>query len=141
MPKVKLASLAGIKTKGTERVFSVYGRDSAGRDLEIEFPLSILSRLAVETRRAAIVAPRLSSVPADAKPGEYGEVQALDVRSASVGTLMPPAGPAVGVVFDQGQDTELAFRLPAKAAHELGKLLLAEAEKLKDEPVPPQLRT
>ncbi len=141
MPKVKLASLVGIKTKGAERVFSVYGRDSAGRDLEIEFPLSILTRLAAEARRAALVAPRLSSVPSDAAPGEYGEVQALDVRTASVGTLMPPAGPAVGIVFDQGQDTELAFRLPAKGALELGKLLLVEAEKLKDEPVPLQLRT
>jgi hypothetical protein len=54
---------------------------------------------------------------------------------------MPPAGPAVGIVFDQGQDTELAFRLPVKGALELGTLLLVEAEKLKDEPVPPQLRT
>ena len=54
-----------------------------------------------------------------------------------VGTLQPPAGPAVAIVFDQGQDTELTFRIPPKSALELGKLLMDEGEKLKDAP-PPQ---
>ena len=60
--------------------------------------------------------------------------------AAAVGTLQPPAGPAVGLVFDPGHDTELTFRLAPSNAREVGKLLMDEAEKLKDEPLPPSLR-
>jgi len=140
MPKVRLAALAGIKTRAADKVFAVYGRDSAGRELEIEFPLAMMTRLAAEARRAALVTPRRTSLPANARPDEWGEVQALDIRDAAVGTLMPPAGPAVGMVFDRGRDTELAFRLAPNTAIELAKLLLAEGEKLKDEAPPPSLR-
>ena len=140
MPKVKLTTLAGIKTNAAERAFSVFGRDSAGRDVEVEFPLSILTRLVAEAKRASLLTPRQTSLPANAKKDEWSEVQALDVRDAAVGTLMPPAGPAVGMVFDRGRDTELAFRLPPKTAIELAKLLIAEGEKLKDEAPPPSLR-
>ncbi len=139
MPKVKLASIVGLKTKGAEKVFSIYGRDGAGREVEVELPLSFLTRLSAEARRAALATPRPTSLPANA-PGEWGEVVPLDVRTAAVGTLQPPAGPAVGLVFDHGNDTELAFRLPPATALDVGRMLVAEGEKLKDAPVPPALK-
>lgn len=137
MPKAKLSSVAAVKVQAKEGSFLIVGRDPAGRAVEVELPLTAIRRLAAETRRAAAVTPRASSLPANA-PGEWGEVVPLDIKTAAVGTLMPPAGPAVGVVFDHGLDTELAFRLPPKTALELGQLLLTEGEKLKDAP-PPQV--
>jgi hypothetical protein len=64
----------------------------------------------------------------------------LDVRTAAVGTLMPPLGPAVAMVLDHGLDTELAFRLPPVTALELGRMLVDEGEKLKDAPLPRGMR-
>ena len=139
MPKAKLSSVNAIKVQAKDKVFSIFGRDGAGREIEIELPLSSMTRLAAETRRAALATPRATSIPANA-PGEWGEVVPLDIKTAAVGTLQPPAGPAVGIVFDQGQDTELTFRIPPSTALELGKLLLAEGEKLKDAPLPQGVR-
>jgi hypothetical protein len=131
MPKVKLSSVTATKLRTTDGVFAVHGRDAAGREVEVELPLSAIRRLAAETRRASLVTPRRSSLPANAGlPGDWSEVVPLDVRTAAVGALTPPAGPAVGIVFDQGEDTELTFRLPAKGARDLGQMLLAEGEKL-----------
>lgn len=139
MPKVKLASIIGLKTRGAEKVFSIFGKDGAGRDVEIELPLSFLTRLSAEARRAALATPRPTSLPANAA-GDWGEVVPLDVKTAAVGTLQPPAGPAVGLVFDHGNDTELAFRLPPATALDIGRMLLAEGEKLKDAPIPGALK-
>lgn len=140
MPKIKMSSVTATKLRAKEKAFSVFGRDSAGRDVEIELPLDSLRRLGAETRRASLATPRASSIPANA-PGEWGEVVPLDIRTAVVGTLQPPAGPAVAIVFDQGQETELAFRLPPASALELGRLLQAEGEKLKNAPPPQDLQS
>ncbi|BCJ92346.1 hypothetical protein IZ6_30810 [Terrihabitans soli] len=139
MPKAKLTNVTATKLRAQDKSFSIFGKDSAGREVEVELPLSAITRIAAETRRAAMSTPRPSSIPANA-PGEWGEVVPLDVRTAVVGTLQPPAGPAVAIVFDQGRDTELAFRLPPASALELGKLLQAEGEKLKDAPTPQNLK-
>lgn len=139
MPKAKLSSVSAVKVQAKDKVFSIFGKDGAGREVEIELPLSSMTRLAAETRRAALATPRPTSIPANA-PGEWGEVVPLDIRTAAVGTLQPPAGPAVGIVFDHGHDTELTFRIPPSTALELGKLLLAEGEKLKDAPLPQGVR-
>lgn len=138
MPKTKLSNISATKLRAKEKSFSIFGKDSAGREVEVELPLGAITRLAAETRRAAMATPRPSSIPANA-PGEWGEVVPLDVKTAVVGTLQPPAGPAVAIVFDQGHDTELAFRLPPASALELGKLLQAEGEKLKNAPEPQNL--
>lgn len=130
MPKVKVASLTATKLQSSQGSFLIVGRDGAGREVEIELPIGAMRRLSAEMQRAAMATPRPSSVPANATPGEWGEVVPLDVRNAAVGIIQPPAGPAVGVVFDQGFDTELTFRLPVRTAMELGKLILGEAEKL-----------
>jgi hypothetical protein len=140
MPKSKLASVNAIKVQAKDKVFSIFGRDGAGREVEVELPLSSLTRISAETRRAAMSTPRPTSIPANAAAGEWGEVVPLDIRTAAVGTLQPPAGPAVGIVFDQGHDTELTFRIPPQTALELGKMLLAEGEKLKDAPPPQGMR-
>jgi hypothetical protein len=139
MPKSKLSTVTATKYRAKDKVFSIFGRDSAGRDVEIELPFESLTRVSAETRRAAMATPRPTSIPANA-PGEWGEVVPLDVRTAVVGTLQPPAGPAVAIVFDQGMETELAFRLPPASALELGKLLHAEGEKLKDAPLPQNMQ-
>jgi hypothetical protein len=135
MPKAKLASFHAVKVHAAEKTFSIFGRDGAGREVEVELPPSAMTRIAAETRRAALITPRPTSIPANA-PGEWGEVVPLDIKTAVVGTLQPPAGPAVAIVFDQGHDTELTFRLPPQSALEIGKLLQAEGEKLKDAPAP-----
>ena len=140
MPKVKLATFLAVKVRASEQTFSIFGRDAAGREVEVELPLTMMTRVSAETRRAALITPRPTSVPANATPGEWSEVAPLDIRAAAVGTLQPPAGPAVGLVFDPGHDTELTFRLAPSNAREVGKLLMDEAEKLKDEPLPPSLR-
>jgi hypothetical protein len=130
MPKVKLSNVAGVQIQAREGTFSILGRDSAGRETVVELPLSAMKKLAAETRRASLLRPGTPSTPFQS-PGEIGEVVPLDVRTAAVGTLTPPAGPAVAIVFDQGEDSELTFRLPAQGALELGQLLVAEADKLK----------
>lgn len=139
MPKAKLSNVTATKLRAQDKSFSIFGKDAAGRDIEVELPLAAITRIAAETRRAAMATPRPSSIPANA-PGEWGEVVPLDVRTAVVGTLQPPAGPAVAIVFDQGYDTELAFRLPPASALELGRLLQAEGEKLKNAPTPQNLK-
>lgn len=139
MPKSKLTNVTATKLRAQEKAFSIFGKDSAGRDVEVELPLAAITRIAAETRRAAMATPRASSIPVNA-PGEWGEVVPLDVKTAAVGTLQPPAGPAVAIVFDQGHPTELSFRLPPASAMALGKLLQAEGEKLKDAPTPQNLK-
>jgi hypothetical protein len=139
MPKAKLTSITATKLKAKDKAFSIFGKDGSGRDIEVELPLSAITRLAAEARRAAMSTPRPSSIPANA-PGEWGEVVPLDIKTAVVGTLQPPAGPAVAIVFDQGHDTELAFRIPPASALELGRLLTAEGEKLKGAPAPQNLQ-
>jgi hypothetical protein len=139
MPKVKLSNITATRLNAKDKAFSIFGKDATGRDIEVELPVSALTRLAAEARRAAMTTPRPSSIPANA-PGEWGEVTPLDIKTAVVGTLQPPAGPAVAIVFDQGHATELAFRLPPASAHELGKLLQAEGEKLKGAPPPQNLQ-
>jgi hypothetical protein len=130
MPKIKLSNVAGVQVQARDGTFSILGRDGAGRETVVELPLSAAKKLAAETRRVSLLRPSAPSAPYQA-PGDTGEVVPLDVRTAAVGTLTPPAGPAVAIVFDQGHENELTFRLPAQGALELGQLLIAEADKLK----------
>ncbi|MGQ4274390.1 hypothetical protein [Terrihabitans sp. B22-R8] len=129
MPKVKLANVLGVQVQAKDGTFSILGRDGAGREIQVELPISAATKLAAETRRAALAKPFAPSPTA--APGSWGEVVPLDVRTAAVGTLSPPAGPAVAIVFDQGEPSELTFRLPASGALELGNLLIQESTKLK----------
>jgi hypothetical protein len=131
MPKIKLASVSGVQVQARDGTFQITGRDGAGREVQVELPISAARKLSAETRRASLVKPGAPSAPALGTPGGGSDVVPLDVRTAAVGTLTPPAGPAVAIVFDQGEDTELAFRLPAAGAKELGELLVREGEKLK----------
>ncbi|MDX6805076.1 hypothetical protein [Terrihabitans rhizophilus] len=130
MPKIKLTNIVGVQVQSKDETFSILGRDGAGREVVVELPLSAARKLAAETRRIAMVRPKTPN-PVPQVPGQTGEVVPLDIRTAAVGTLTPPAGPAVAIVFDQGEETELAFRLPAAGALELGHLLVKEGEKLK----------
>ncbi|MFC5069475.1 hypothetical protein [Flaviflagellibacter deserti] len=131
MPKAKMTNVVGVTVQAKAGTFSILGKDSAGREIEFELPLDAMKRLAAETRRASMLHPGPSLVPKDAKPGEWGQVVPLDIRTAAVGTLSPPAGPAVAIVFDQGHETEIAFRIPGDGAKHLGELMIKESEKLK----------
>jgi hypothetical protein len=129
MPKTKLATISGVQVQANAGTFSILGRDSAGNEIEVELPMSAMNRLAAETRRAALV-EMTSKGQALEERGKWGEVVALEARSARVGRLHAPGAPTVALIFDHGEQTELAFRFPPKGAHELGVMLVRESERI-----------
>lgn len=129
MPKTKLATISGVQVQADAGAFSILGRDAAGNEIEIELPMSAMNRLAAETRRAALVEMTSKSQALEER-GKWGEVVALEARSARVGRLQAPGAPTVALIFDHGEQTELAFRFPPKGAYELGTMLVREAERI-----------
>ena len=129
MPKTKLVTISGVQVQANAGTFSILGRDSAGNEIEVELPMNAMNRLAGETRRAALV-EMTSKGQALEERGKWGEVVALEARSARVGRLHAPGAPTVALIFDHGEQTELAFRFPPKGAHELGVMLVRESERI-----------
>jgi hypothetical protein len=129
MPKTKLATIGGVQVQAKAGTFSILGKDSAGNEIEVELPMCAMIRLAAETRRAALV-EMTSKGQALEERGKWGEVVALEARSARVGRLHAPGAPTVALIFDHGEQTELAFRFPPKGAHELGVMLVRESERI-----------
>jgi hypothetical protein len=127
MPKQKIKTVTTVRLAVESGTFTLNGRDGAGREIEVELPVSALPRLAQEARRASLAAQargvRLGG------QGDWGDATGVETQAVQVGHF-PGDPPSVALVFDPGTDNELAFRFPTEGARQLGQHIIAEADRL-----------
>ena len=130
MLKLEFASVTTMAFRATDNAFVIRGQSTKGKAVEAEFPLNVFARMSAETLRAAQVQDRMSAGHRENK-GRWAEIVPIDIRTADIGVLEMETPPAVALVFDRGQATELSYRLTTEVAMNIGKRLVAASEQSK----------
>ena len=102
----------------------VVGRDSARREVSVAVPAGAFQVLAAEARRRLAAAKSLAE--RGWLPPQWHQVNFLSVQTMTVGTT---DNQKVGVILDRGLETEFGLSLAPEHALELGRQLIAEADK------------
>jgi hypothetical protein len=130
----KIAKVLAITWQRIDDVLcAIYtGRDSVRREISVAVPAASFQSLAAEARR------RIAAAQAKGEyvllPPPWLSVNFLTVQTMNVGTTDTQT---VGVIFDRGLETEYGLSLPIGHAHALGLQLVAEAEKIRANPILP----
>jgi hypothetical protein len=125
MSKIVKASNTTWETFGGGLCAIFNGRDSIRREVSIAVPAGALQTLAGEARR------RLASAKSASErgwlPPQWHHVNFLSAQTVLVGTTDTQR---VGVILDHGLETEFGLSIEPEYARELGRQLIAEADKI-----------
>ena len=98
---------------------------------EVHLPMPVLERAAAEALRGKLSYQSRQEVGPLAKKGQWEELPILDLRNAHVATEPIHDPPSVILVIDRNTETQLAYRISADAAEEIGHQLVDQSAQCK----------
>ena len=124
MSKIAKASSTAWQTFEGGLCAIIVGRDSVRREVSIAVPAGAFLGLAGEARRRIAAAEAKGQhIPL---PPTWHHLNFLPVLTMNVGTT---DNQKVGIILDQGLETEFGLSIPPEHARELGRQLIEQADR------------